>query len=450
MIVRSLSAGRRYVAGLSTDARAGLSGLGWTTLAHGLQIVLRLGSSLVLTRLLMPEVYGIFGPAMAVLFFLEFLSDIGLRPAVGRSPNGESPEFLGTAWTIVVFRAIGLAGVAAGLSFVLPALYDKPAMGWVLLVLAARPILLAFVNPTLFVLFRRLNYRPAFVLDVTQTVLVIPVTIALAVWLENVWALVLGVLIGDVYRVAMTHVVCPPAPRFRWHRPSVYELTHFGTSIFFNTMAYGAWVYFDRLTGPLVLSTFELGLYTAAFTLSEALENLIGRANEVFYSMLSRKGEGGDRRAFFERTVRRLAIFGLPAIALAAVFAPIAYRLLYPVQFHGAAILLGLLTARLALRAIGQMQFMYLMMRGEVIVATRAYLFSLALLVIGFGSFWLASGSDAFTPLLVALGTVGAMATYVIAQSVPMVLRGEAKPGPVLIGLGWTAVAVAGVLLISK
>ena len=55
--------------------------------------------------------------ALPVLFFLEFLSDIGLRPIVGRSPNGESPEFLGTAWSIVVGRGaiLSLAVVGARL-----------------------------------------------------------------------------------------------------------------------------------------------------------------------------------------------------------------------------------------------------------------------------------------------------------------------------------------------
>src|SRR3954452_22110302 len=103
---RFLNAGRRFFQGLSSESRAGLFGLGWSYLTHGLQLVLRFGSSLILTRLLLPEAYGVFGPAMSVMFLLELLCDIGIRPAVVRSANGEDSRFLGTAWAILLVRSL--------------------------------------------------------------------------------------------------------------------------------------------------------------------------------------------------------------------------------------------------------------------------------------------------------------------------------------------------------
>jgi O-antigen/teichoic acid export membrane protein len=450
LISRAVAAGRRFTGGMSADTRAGLSGLTWSYLSHGVQLVFRFGSSLILTRLLMPDVYGVFGPALSVLIFIEFLSDIGLRPIVGRSPNGESPDFLGTAWTIVVVRGAALSLAVVGLSFVLPSVYDKPAMGPVLLALAVRPFLWSFQNPTLFVLFRRLEYRQPFILDVTQTLVYVPVTILLAVALGNVWALVLGMLIGDLYRIVMTHVLCPRAPGFRWHRPSVAEFSHFGVSIFLNTLVYGAWLYFDRLSSPRVLTETELGWYLVAWNLAEGLDNLIGRASEVFYSMLNRKPDEQDRRAFYQRTVRRLALFLIPVLALGAVTAPLVFRLLYTTDYHPAGVLLGLLIARLIFRAVGQLQFMYLMMRAEVIVSTRAYVFAFLTVAAAFVIYGLVRGWDAFTPLYVALSAVGGMAAYVVGQTIQMRWRKEGSPWPLLIGLAWTAVAVAGVLLTSR
>ena len=55
LMPRAFSAGRRFLLGLSTDARAGLSGLGWSYSTHFVQLVIRLASSLILTRLLDPE-----------------------------------------------------------------------------------------------------------------------------------------------------------------------------------------------------------------------------------------------------------------------------------------------------------------------------------------------------------------------------------------------------------
>jgi O-antigen/teichoic acid export membrane protein len=442
---RVLAAGRRYLHGLSTDARAGLSGLGWSYLTHGLQLVLRLGSSLIVTRLLLPEAYGIFGPAMAVMFLLELLSDIGVRPAVVRSPNGEEPTFLGTAWSILLVRAIPFTAAIVGLAFVLPAWYDMPEMFWVLVGLAARPLLIALQNPTLYVLYRRLDYRTPFFLDTLQTLAAVPVTILLALWLENVWALVLGLLFGDLVRLVLSHLLCPPAPRPSWHKPAVHELSHFGISIFLNTLAYGAWVYFDRLAGPKLLSAEQMGLYILAWSLAEAMDNLIARGSEVFYSMLSRKAEGDERKAFFRRTARRITLYMIPGLVLSALVAPWVFKLLYAKPFHGAAVLFGLLTARLIMRATSHLQFMYLMMRGEVRVATRAYIISLAILA---GTFVIWVQALGLGVLGLAISSVLAMTTFTLAQTVQMVSRREASPWPALIALGWSAISVAGVLIL--
>jgi O-antigen/teichoic acid export membrane protein len=442
---RAFAAGRRFVLGLSTDARAGLSGLGWSYLTHGLQLVLRLGSSLILTRLLLPEAYGIFSPALSATLFLEFLSDIGLRPAVVRSPHGEDSAFLGTAWSVMMVRGVILSAAAAGLAGVLPTWYDMPALAGVLLALSVRPLLMAFQNPTLFVLYRRINYRVPFFLDTFQTLIAIPATILLAWWLRSVWALVFGLLVGDVARLVFSHILCPPAPRPRWDRPAVHELSHFGLSVFLNTLVYGAWFYFDRLVGPRLLTAAEIGLYALAWSLAEAMDNLISRGSEVFYSMLSRKAESGEGAAFFRRTATRITLFLVPGIVLVALVAPWAFELLYPHKFHGAAILFGLLTTRLIMRATSQIQFMYLMMRGEVIVATRAYVVSLVTLASTF-VLWIQVLD--LRELGLAVSSVVAMTTFTLAQTVQMVRRREASPWPALIALGWMAVAVAGVLLI--
>ena len=116
-------------------------------------------------------------------------------------------------------RSIPFTAAIIGLAFVLPPWYEKPEMGAVLLGLAARPLLIALQNPTLYVLYRRLDYRTPFFIETLQTLVAVPVTILLAWWLESVWALVLGLLVGDIVRLILTHVLCPRAPRPTWHAP---------------------------------------------------------------------------------------------------------------------------------------------------------------------------------------------------------------------------------------
>ena len=53
--------------------------------------VMRLGGNLVMTRLLMPEMFGIISIAATVLFILHLLSDVGLRQNILQSPRGDDP-----------------------------------------------------------------------------------------------------------------------------------------------------------------------------------------------------------------------------------------------------------------------------------------------------------------------------------------------------------------------
>jgi O-antigen/teichoic acid export membrane protein len=442
---RVLTAGRQFVRGLSTDAKDGLSALGWSYLTVVVQGCFRLISVLFLTRLLLPEVYGVVGPAMAAMFFLELLTDIGLRPAVVRSPNGETEGFLGTAWSLVLIRAWGLSVAMFGLAFVLPGWYGMPQLFGVLLALSGRPLILAVQNPTLYVLYRRLNYKTPFFLDTLQTLVSVPNTIIMAWALGNEWALVIGLLSGDVIRLFLSHVLCPRAPRLHWDRAALRELSTFGFSIFLNTLVFGAWLYFDRLVGPKLLTATEIGLYVMAWSLAENLDVFIQRGSEVFCAMLSRKVDGPDRVEFFRRNSRRMALFLMPGFVLASLAAPLAVKVLLSVPYHGSAVLFALLVARLIMRATSQVQFMYLIIRGQVILATRAYVVSLVILA---ATFVLWVQTLGLHELGLAVSSVLAMTTFTLAQTVQMVRRREASPWPAIIALGWTSIAVAGVLLI--
>ena len=77
--------------------------------------------------------------------------------------------------------------------------------------------------------------------------------------------------------------------------------------------------------------------------------------------------------------------------------------------------------------------------RGEVILATRAYVVSLAILA-GTFVFWVQTLG--LRELGLAVSSVLAMTTFTLAQTIQMVRRREASPWPAVISLGWTALAV--------
>ncbi len=90
--------------------------------------VLRLASNLILTRLLFPEAFGLMAMLSLVLFGLTMLTDVGLGPAVIRSPRGDDPLFLDTVWSIKVLRGLSLWIVAALLAWPASILFRERAL----------------------------------------------------------------------------------------------------------------------------------------------------------------------------------------------------------------------------------------------------------------------------------------------------------------------------------
>jgi O-antigen/teichoic acid export membrane protein len=75
---------------------------------YGLSLALRMVSSVVLTRLLSPEYFGLMTLLTTVLVGLYLFSHIGLGDSVIQNPRGDEPLFLNTAWTLQVLRGTGL------------------------------------------------------------------------------------------------------------------------------------------------------------------------------------------------------------------------------------------------------------------------------------------------------------------------------------------------------
>src|SRR5262245_62115529 len=89
----------------------------WTLAGYFLSQAIRLGSNLLMTRLLAPEMFGVMAMAMTVVVGFAMVFDLGLKPNVVQSKRGSDAAFLNTAWVIQICHgaviSIGALCVAA-------------------------------------------------------------------------------------------------------------------------------------------------------------------------------------------------------------------------------------------------------------------------------------------------------------------------------------------------
>src|SRR5262245_57988175 len=100
----------------------------WSLAGYAVSQVVRFGSNLAMTRLLVPEMFGVMAIASIVMVGLAMFSDLGLRQSIVQSRRGGDPAFLNTAWTLQILRGVLLWAIALTIA---AALYVADRAGWV-------------------------------------------------------------------------------------------------------------------------------------------------------------------------------------------------------------------------------------------------------------------------------------------------------------------------------
>lgn len=209
---------------------------------------LRLVSSLVLTRLLLPESFGLMAAVQTLYFGLVMFSDLGVWQSVVTHPQGEQPKFLGTAFSVQCVRGLLLAAIVAliALGLKLSALYAPfradtvyadarlPAM---VLVFALSAVLQGLESMHIATAQRALQTRLLTRLELLTQLAGMLVTIGCAGWTHSVWSLLLGTVTATLARTVLSHTLFDgPAYKPCWDRASLRDIVGFGKWIFLSSI----------------------------------------------------------------------------------------------------------------------------------------------------------------------------------------------------------------------
>ena len=321
-------------------ARA-LTGSVLTAGSYALTQALRLGSNLILTRLLFPEAFGLMALVSVVLVGLAMFSDVGIGPAISQHPKGDEPEFLDTAFSINVARGALLWGLTCVLAWPMAQVYGVPElMG--LLPVAGISLLISGFNPTrIDTANRHLLLGRVTLLDLVAQIVGIVAIVVLALLTRSVWALVWGAIIGSAAKLILMHLLLPGrANRFQWQPQAGRDLIHFGKWIFLSTACGFLLAQGDKAILGAYLPLDQLGVYNIGYFLAAFPVLLAGAVTGRIMIPIYR-----DRppAASAENAARlrklRFALTGgvLLLLALVGIFARPLVALLYDARYLGAA-----------------------------------------------------------------------------------------------------------------
>lgn len=321
-------------------------GASWTFIGFGASYAIRLLSTLVLTRLLAPEVFGLMSLAGVLLTALVMLSDVGTVPSVIRSPRGDDPDFLDTAWSVQAVRGFCLGALVLLLAWPVSRLYDEPQLFPILCALSITPMIQGLGSISVATCQRHVRLGRLTVIGMAGKILHTVLNILFAWWLESVWALVIGAILGALFSMVASYLWLPPyRPRLRFHRDVLDEIVTFGRWVLLATL----FTYFGG-QGAIAIMGLEvpvevLGLITIATTIAWAFNQLVHQVlNQVAFPAVAKAyREGRDFVGVVGKFKRLVFLLVLPAFLLIAFLSQPIIDMLYDSRYAQAGTFLGLI-----------------------------------------------------------------------------------------------------------
>ncbi len=334
----------------------------WTMAGYAIGQFLRLGSNLIMTRLLVPEMFGLLALTQVFLYIVGLISDIGIKPSVITSKRGEEPAFMNTAWTIQIIRGFFMMGgvilvalIIAYLTsvgfFVEGSVYANEDFPLILSVMSVTLLIGGFNSPNIYLANRKLQLGRLTIIGLVSQVAGLAIMIGWALYDRSVWASVARAVSTAIIFTTLTHFgFSGGRSRFHWEWDAFWEIFHFGKWIVVSSVITAFYLQGDRLFLGLVISAEMMGVYGIAFFLSSSFQGILDKINNmVFFPMFSEIARVNSEKLVEYYYKVRLRTDSLAFICAGGLFAcaETLIYVLYDARYHDAGWMLQILAGML-------------------------------------------------------------------------------------------------------
>jgi len=318
-----------------------LRGGAWLGSGSFLEQGVRFGRNMLLARLLLPEVLGTMAIVLSAGVAVDSFTEIGVREAIIQNPRGHDPEFMNSAWWISFARALALYLLLFVSAPFIAGFYGNPQLQ-PLLRLALLSLLFTGANsPAAYTAIKGMRFKRWAAINHGGAIAGVLLTVGLAVWWRNVWALAIGFAAESLFRMLLSYAICPFVPRFPVSRACVREVLGFSRRAvglpFLSFIFVRADVFvIGKLFAPALLGLYSMSINVAQVPTAFVM-NLLSQLLLPTFSGLQ-----ADHRRLNDALLRvtsLIACLGAPGVVFAAFSGGQILRLVY--GHHGGALRAG-------------------------------------------------------------------------------------------------------------
>lgn len=258
----------------------------WVTLIFGFSQLIRLGSNLVLTRMLEPDIFGIMAIVFVVIFGLVMLTDLGLWSFVVRHKDPENPHVLNVVWTLQVIRSwilfalVGLASLFLYFGNTLfpgnfQGVYANPLLPALIFVSSISTLILGHKSMASAVMSRKMNIGKVELIELIAQLVSVAVMLVW-VWIHpTIWALISASIVSGFVSVILNYFLFPYKHKFAWDKRIATEVFHYSKWIVVASTLTYLFSQGDRIFFGAAITPTMLGIYSIALMMSTSITAII-------------------------------------------------------------------------------------------------------------------------------------------------------------------------------
>jgi O-antigen/teichoic acid export membrane protein len=239
----------------------------WVFALRIAQLIFGFARLTVLAYMLSVDDFGLLGIAILMMMTLETFSETGFKHALIQKKKNITP-YLDAAWTILIIRGFILFTCLYFIAPYAAIFFGAPEATPVIQVIGLSILFLSFTNIGVVNFQKELEFNKQFVFQFSGTLVDFIVAISAAIILQNVWALVFGLLAGNITRCVVSYIIHPYRPKISMDFAKIKELWGFGKWILGATILTFLLVQGDDIFVGKILGVTALGFYTLAYRYS--------------------------------------------------------------------------------------------------------------------------------------------------------------------------------------
>ena len=251
--------------------------------------IFQLARIIVLARLLSPNDFGLFGIALLVLSTLETFSQTGFMQALIQKKEDTKP-YLDTVWTVGLIRGFLIAAILFFAAPYVAIFFKSPPAEPILKVIGLAIILHSLTNIAVIYFEKELEFHKYFTYQFAGIIVDVTVAISAAFLLRSVWALVFGLLAGNLVRCIASYLIDTYRPRLYFDFPKAKDLIEYGkwilgSSILIFLVTQGDSIFVGKLLGVTMLGFYQIAYRISNMPATE-ITHIISQVTFPAYSKL--------------------------------------------------------------------------------------------------------------------------------------------------------------------